>query len=124
MLLLATSPLNIIAFSAKYNSFFRLKLTLVFCTNVMVSCLLHIAKEVKEMKTFDKEKVAVEFGAFVREARERQGMLQADVAEKLGVSRSYYTLIEAGKRDIYFATAVDICRILRLDFDEFVKRMK
>lgn len=76
------------------------------------------------MKTFDKEKVAVEFGAFVREARERQGMLQADVAEKLGVSRSYYTLIEAGKRDIYFATALDICRILKLNFDEFVKLMK
>ena len=75
------------------------------------------------MKAFDKEKVAVEFGAFVREARERQGLLQADVAEKLGVSRSYYTLIEAGKRDIYFATALDICRILKLNFDEFVKHM-
>ncbi len=76
------------------------------------------------MKAFDKEKVAVEFGAFVREARERQGMLQADVAEKLGVSRSYYTLIEAGKRDIYFATAMDICQILKLNINDFMKYLK
>lgn len=76
------------------------------------------------MKTFDKEKVAVEFGAFIREAREKQGMLQADVAEQLGVSRAYYCFIEAGKREIYFTLALNICRVLKLDFDEFVKRMK
>jgi transcriptional regulator with XRE-family HTH domain len=76
------------------------------------------------MKNVDKEKVAKEFGAYIREAREKQGLLQADVAERLGVSRAYYTHIEAGNRDIYFATALDICRILKLDFDEFVKRTK
>jgi transcriptional regulator with XRE-family HTH domain len=76
------------------------------------------------MKNVDKEKVAKEFGAYIREARERQGLLQADVAEQLGVSRAYYTHIEAGNRDIYFATALDICRILKLNFDEFVKLMK
>lgn len=76
------------------------------------------------MKSFDKEKVAVEFGAFVREARERQGLLQSDVAEKLGVSRSYYTFIEAGKREIYFTLALNICQTLKLDISEFVKRMK
>lgn len=76
------------------------------------------------MKNVDKEKVAKEFGAYIREAREKQGLLQADVAGRLGVSRAYYTHIEAGNRDIYFATALDICRILKLDFDEFVKRMK
>ena len=76
------------------------------------------------MKNIDKEKVAKEFGAYIREARERQGLLQADVAAQLGVSRAYYTHIEAGNRDIYFATALDICRILKLNFDEFVKLMK
>jgi len=76
------------------------------------------------MKNVDKEKVAKEFGVYIREAREKQGLLQADVADRLGVSRAYYTHIEAGNRDIYFATALDICRILKLDFDEFVKRMK
>ena len=40
------------------------------------------------MKAVDKEKISVEFGTFVKEARERKGLYQADVAEKLGVSRS------------------------------------
>ena len=75
------------------------------------------------MKNIEKEKAAIEFGRFVREARERNGMTQADVAEKLGVSRSYYTMIEAGSRDIYFTMAMDICRILKLNINDFVKLM-
>lgn len=76
------------------------------------------------MKLNDKEKIAKEFGAFIREAREKRGLYQADIAEQLGVSRAYYTHIEAGNRDIYFATAVDICHILKLDINEFVSRLK
>lgn len=76
------------------------------------------------MKTIDKEKIAVEFGTFVREAREKQGLFQADVAERIGVSRSYYTFIEAGKREIYFSLAINICRVLNLDMNDFMKRLK
>ena len=76
------------------------------------------------MKTTDKEKVAIEFGAFIREAREKQGLYQAEMAEKLNVSRGYYSLIEAGKREIYFTTAMDICQILKLDINDFTKRLK
>jgi len=76
------------------------------------------------MKTVSKEKISEEFGLFIREARERKGLYQADVAEQLGVSRVYYTYIETGKRDIYFTLAVNICRVLDLDISEFVKRMK
>lgn len=76
------------------------------------------------MKTVSKEKISTEFGVFIREARERKGLYQADVAEQLGVSRVYYTYIETGKRDIYFTLAVNICRVLDLDISEFVKRMK
>ena len=50
------------------------------------------------MKMIEKEKIAKEFGAFIREARENKGIYQADIAEQLGVSRSYYTMIEAGNR--------------------------
>lgn len=76
------------------------------------------------MKVIDKETVSVEFGTFIREARERQGLLQADVAEKVGVSRSYYAFIEAGKRDIYFTLAVNLCRVLDLNINDFVKYLK
>ena len=76
------------------------------------------------MKTIDKEKVVVEFGRFIREAREMKGLLQADVAEKLGVSRSYYGHIESGNREIYFTLAINICRVLDLDMSDFVKILK
>ena len=76
------------------------------------------------MKTTDKEKVTTEFGVYIREEREKRGILQADIAEQLGVSRSYYCLIESGKRDIYFTLAMNICQILRLDINEFMKRLK
>lgn len=76
------------------------------------------------MKAIEKEKISVEFGAFIREAREKRGLYQAEVAEKVGVSRVYYTHIEAGNRDIYFTLAVNICRVLDLDINEFMKYLK
>lgn len=76
------------------------------------------------MKTVEKEKVSKEFGAFIREARESKGIYQAEIAEQLGVSRAYYTHIEAGNREIYFTMAINICRILNLDINEFMKRLK
>ena len=76
------------------------------------------------MKTVDKEKVSKEFGQFIREARERKGLYQADVAEQLGVSRAYYTHIEAGNREIYFTLAVNICRVLDLNINDFMKMLK
>ncbi len=76
------------------------------------------------MKTVEKEKVTKEFGAFIREARESKGLYQADVAEQLGVSRAYYTHIEAGNREIYFTLALNICRVLDLNINDFVKYLK
>lgn len=75
------------------------------------------------MKPLDKELVAKEFGAFIRAAREARGMYQYEVAEQLGMTRAYYTRIESG-RDIYFSTALDICRVLNLDLNEFMERLK
>ena len=76
------------------------------------------------MKTIDKEIIAEEFGTFIREARESKGLYQADVADKIGVSRSYYAFIEGGKREIYFTLAINICRVLDLDINDFIKTLK
>lgn len=76
------------------------------------------------MKNIDQEKISKEFGAFIREAREKKGLFQADVAEQVGISRVYYTYIEAGHRQAYFALAINICNVLDLDINEFIKRLK
>ena len=76
------------------------------------------------MNSFDKEKTAKEFGLFIREERERRGLLQAEVAEMIGVSRGYYGHIEGGTRDIYFTLAMKICKTLNLDINDFAQRIK
>lgn len=76
------------------------------------------------MKTFEKDVISKEFGQFIRDAREAKGLLQAEVAEQLGVSRAYYTHIEAGNREIYFTMAINICQILNLNMNDFMKRLK
>jgi transcriptional regulator with XRE-family HTH domain len=76
------------------------------------------------MKVIDKEIVMEEFGSFIRSARENKGLLQAEIAEEVGVSRSYYAYIETGKREIYFSLAINICRVLDLDINYFIKNLK
>lgn len=76
------------------------------------------------MKAIDKDKISVEFGKFVRAERERKGLYQADVAKMLDVSRAYYAFIENGERDIYFTLALNICRVLDLDLNDFLKQLK
>ena len=76
------------------------------------------------MKNIEKEKVLIEFARAMRSARELKGITQAYAAEELGVSRSYYAMIENGDREIYFTLALNICRLLDVDINEFVKRLK
>ena len=72
----------------------------------------------------DKETIAKEFGVFVRIRREDMGFYQADVAQKIGVTRGYYAHIEAGSREIYLSLALKICRVLKLNLRDFVKSLK
>ena len=76
------------------------------------------------MKSFDEEKVAKDFGAFIREAREKKGLKQADVAMQLGICRPYYCYIEQGARSIYFSRAFQICKILGVSLDDFEKLLE
>ena len=73
------------------------------------------------MTNIEAEKISKEFGAFIREGRQKKGLKQEDVAKQVDISRPYYTMIEAGKRDAYFALAINICRVLDLDISKFAK---
>ena len=76
------------------------------------------------MEIIGDDEVTKEFGISIREARIKKGLHQADVAEQLGMSKAYYCYIEAGKRNIYFTTAVKICRILDIDIKALEKLLK
>lgn len=61
------------------------------------------------------------FGKFIREAREKKGLYQDDMAKKLGISQVQYSHYERGARNIDLSVALNICLILGLDFNEFIK---
>jgi transcriptional regulator with XRE-family HTH domain len=61
------------------------------------------------------------FGVFVRQAREKQELKQSEVATAVGITQSYYSNIEAGKREISVTLALNICDALGLDFNSFIQ---
>lgn len=76
------------------------------------------------MPIMEDEKILKEFGAFIREGRHKKGLKQEDVAKQVDISRPYYTMIEAGKRDAYLALAINICRVLDLDLSQIYNEKK
>lgn len=55
------------------------------------------------------------FGLKIREKRRSLGLTQAKVAESVGISTSYFNLIERGKRTIGGALLIRIAQVLDLD---------
>lgn len=76
------------------------------------------------MKNIDNSECLIGFGEFIKEGRKKRDMYQAEVAELVGISQSYYSLIEKGARDrnVDLVLAIKLCRVLRLDLSDFIKR--
>lgn len=75
------------------------------------------------MKKIENSECLIGFGNFIKEGREKRGLLQAEVAELVGISQSYYSLIERGAKDrnVDLVLALKLCRVLRLDLRDFIK---
>lgn len=52
----------------------------------------------------------------LKEIREKKGLTHKDIAEKVGISRAYYTNIELGKKNPSFKVARKIKEVL--DFED------
>ena len=74
------------------------------------------------MKKIDNSVCLSDFGEFIRKERERQELSQAEVADMVGISQPWYSRIEAAKREVDLMTAMRICRVLRLDLNNFIKK--
>ena len=72
------------------------------------------------MISMDDNKIRRAFGAFIRAGRKRRGLTQMEVSTALGVTQSVYTSYETGRRPISFPTALNICKYLELDINDFV----
>lgn len=76
------------------------------------------------MDTNEKNRFNAAFGAFIKEARMRKGLLQFDVCRNVGLSQGYYSLIESGGRNVDLQVAFKICKFLNLDMGEFMRNYK
>ena len=64
------------------------------------------------------------FGTFIKDARLNKGLYQREVAEKMGVTEACYSQIERGLRDPGLATTLNICKILGVSFNTFLKTLR
>ena len=61
------------------------------------------------------------FGRNLRQIRERMELSQEQIAYEAGFSRSYYTEIETGKRNISLLNIIKICKFLKIDVNEIIQ---
>jgi transcriptional regulator with XRE-family HTH domain len=73
------------------------------------------------MKKLDNSECLIDFGEFIKTQRERKELTQEDVAQMVGIHRTYYGKIELAKREVDLFTAMKICRVLGIDLSDFIK---
>lgn len=64
------------------------------------------------------------FDEFIKKARLEKGLYQADIARELNFTQAYYSHIEAGNRNVDLTLALNICRVLGIDMNEFIEQYK
>lgn len=69
-------------------------------------------------------KYLLKIGDNIRAVRKQQGYSQEEFADIAGFSRSYYTEIETGKRNISILNFIKIIEALNVDHDEIIGFLK
>lgn len=75
-------------------------------------------------RTAREKKYLQQLGENIREARKQRGYSQEEFAYMAGFSRSYYTEIETGKRNISILNLIKIINTLKTDPNELIKFLK
>lgn len=75
------------------------------------------------MKIKDKKQLYVRFGSWIRDARVREDAPQWEIAERIGISQSYYQSIEVGGRNVSLPLAINICAALGLNLNDFISSL-
>lgn len=57
------------------------------------------------------------FGRTLRQTRKELGLTQLEVAERLGVTASYISAVEAGRRNLTLGQLANIANAMRLGID-------
>lgn len=73
------------------------------------------------MKKLDNSVCLSDFGEWIKTARGRKGLSQAEVAFGAEIAQSQYSRIESVEREVDLMTAMRICQVLGLDLSDFIK---
>lgn len=76
------------------------------------------------MKLLDDKECHTAFGKYIKDIRERNGLNQREIAEKMGVSQVLISYIERGERDVDLGFAFRLCNIVGADMEDFIKLCK
>jgi transcriptional regulator with XRE-family HTH domain len=72
------------------------------------------------VRSSEEQQYLVRLGENIRQARKRTGHSQEVFADIAGFSRSYYTEIETGKRNISVLNLIKIMKALRVEPNEII----
>ena len=82
-----------------------------------------MAKTTKSISTREDadQKLLSVFGTNLKKIREKKNLSQEQFAYEVGFSRSYYTEVETGKRNISLLNIIRIAAHLQIELDELIK---
>ena len=76
-----------------------------------------------DRNTKDKQ-LLLKIGENIRKIRKQKGYSQEEFADIAGFSRSYYTEVETGKRNISILNLIKIIEALNVDPNEIISSLK
>jgi transcriptional regulator with XRE-family HTH domain len=62
--------------------------------------------------------------SLLKEIRQRNGITQVDLAQKLGVPQSFVSKYESGERQLDILELRHICQLIGISFDNFVRQLE
>jgi transcriptional regulator with XRE-family HTH domain len=76
------------------------------------------------MKIPDENRQRKKFLFLLKEIRQKRGVTQVELAEKLGVPQSFVSKYESGERQLDILELRQICRLVGISFDNFVLQLE
>lgn len=60
----------------------------------------------------------------LKEIRQKRGITQVELAEKIGVPQSFVSKYESGERQLDILELRQICQIIEISFDNFIRQLE
>ena len=74
-----------------------------------------MSRKKEPARTAEEKRYLKQLGDNIRKIRQKRGYSQEEFAELAGFSRSYYTEVETGKRNISILNLIKILQVLKID---------